>query len=650
MQKQDINLAKTSNEKTKSFLNYYCSTGRNFDYAVLINGKWGSGKTHFIKGFMNDFSIENGTSFIYVSLYGISSLRQIDEKIFKSLHPLLSSKAAKLAKSIAKGLIKATTRYDLNGDGKDDISISSQIPEIELIDHLEANSDNILVFDDIERCAMPFNEILGYINYFVEHRSIRAILLANEKEIDKHGEEDDSKRYKSVKEKLVGHIFEITPPDEMDLIILADSIKNKRAKSIVLKNFSEIYKIYVASELYNIRSLKKALRIFENLSDELQEIHWNNEEAIIILLKMIIALSFEANSGILVKNEIPQILIKSAYDFRINRKRDHELNSENTLSKYDKIKRKYEMVVFSSEVIKGETLASLLFDGWIDAPILINDLNQSRFYKPDTPPPAWRLAWKLWDLDDDTFSKFYKDIYDQFTNNEYNSIGEFLQICGLMLISADIGISLLSKEEIVNRLIENSNILFNSKKFSIFDVEAYNNSGGLFDSFTHEGYEVHNSKSPEFRRIWAHIESVSKDEYVKSIPDLASDLLIEMKEDSIGFFNSLCGNRENPSKFPNIPILSYIPTSKFISTLLSLEPESQRKIFLSLKERFDSFSPRQTNLDKPSWEREISWLSEINEKLSEEMNSMKPLSRYRFESYVRTSILPNIPITPPSPA
>ena len=45
--------------------------------------------------------------------------------------------------------------------------------------------DSILIFDDLERCDCPINEILGYINTFVEHDGMKVILVANQKEIGK---------------------------------------------------------------------------------------------------------------------------------------------------------------------------------------------------------------------------------------------------------------------------------------------------------------------------------------------------------------------------------------------------------------------------------------------------------------------------------
>ena len=43
----------------------------------------------------------------------------------------------------------------------------------------------IICFDDLERCYLSINEILGYINRLVEHNNCKVVILANEKEIGK---------------------------------------------------------------------------------------------------------------------------------------------------------------------------------------------------------------------------------------------------------------------------------------------------------------------------------------------------------------------------------------------------------------------------------------------------------------------------------
>ena len=65
------------------------------DYAIMLNGKWGSGKTYFWNNNLRDKieKISNeGKKYktIYISLYGVNSLEEISKKLFIETNPMLS--------------------------------------------------------------------------------------------------------------------------------------------------------------------------------------------------------------------------------------------------------------------------------------------------------------------------------------------------------------------------------------------------------------------------------------------------------------------------------------------------------------------------------------------------------------------------------
>jgi tRNA A37 threonylcarbamoyladenosine biosynthesis protein TsaE len=43
-----------ANDATLHFLRYYCDPSNKLDYAVMVNGKWGAGKTHLINSFTGE--------------------------------------------------------------------------------------------------------------------------------------------------------------------------------------------------------------------------------------------------------------------------------------------------------------------------------------------------------------------------------------------------------------------------------------------------------------------------------------------------------------------------------------------------------------------------------------------------------------------
>ena len=70
------------------------------DYAIMINGEWGSGKTYFwnhkIKPKIEAMQV-NGKRLtpIYMSLYGISNLEEISKKIFIETTQLMNKNLKK---------------------------------------------------------------------------------------------------------------------------------------------------------------------------------------------------------------------------------------------------------------------------------------------------------------------------------------------------------------------------------------------------------------------------------------------------------------------------------------------------------------------------------------------------------------------------
>jgi chromosomal replication initiation ATPase DnaA len=54
------------------YLNYYCDPDNRCDFAVMLKGAWGSGKTHCITRFKEDRQAKfPNRKILYVTLYGV---------------------------------------------------------------------------------------------------------------------------------------------------------------------------------------------------------------------------------------------------------------------------------------------------------------------------------------------------------------------------------------------------------------------------------------------------------------------------------------------------------------------------------------------------------------------------------------------------
>lgn len=160
---------------------------RMYHYAFLINGKWGCGKTYFIQNelipHIRELSNKEGLvlDVNYISLYGVSSMEEISQMLcvqaIKDKMGKVGDLADTKAGQIATVLISAATKIGLGKLGSDNSDLEN------LIATIPDYKNNVIIFDDLERCSCDIVEVLGYINNFVEHSDASIILAANEDEI-----------------------------------------------------------------------------------------------------------------------------------------------------------------------------------------------------------------------------------------------------------------------------------------------------------------------------------------------------------------------------------------------------------------------------------------------------------------------------------
>ena len=165
-----------------------------YNYAIMIDGEWGCGKTYFIKNQLIE-EIEKhekqstvttkgykSRQVIYISLYGVKSIEEISKQVFMKSYLSKAENAQGITKAGIKvvGTVLPAVFDVINNKIGTDLNTDNISDSIE---HLLPTKNSILIFDDLERCDCQINEILGYINSFVEQDGLKVILVANQKEI-----------------------------------------------------------------------------------------------------------------------------------------------------------------------------------------------------------------------------------------------------------------------------------------------------------------------------------------------------------------------------------------------------------------------------------------------------------------------------------
>lgn len=559
------------NQHIREFLSYYCALNSSPEYAVLIKGLWGTGKTWFIQ----DYLKQEGQDHLYVSLYGVTSFEDIESDFFRQLHPLLSSKGAKLLGKLAKGMLKATIKFDIDDDGQSDGTITAGVPNDKLIESLKLES-KVLVFDDIERCGIPICDLLGYINQFVEHNGFKTILIANEHEIIEREEKTESHflAYRRVKEKLVGKTFEIVPDHAPALSYFVDQLQCEEAKTAVNTNKELVVQLYNSSKYKNLRILRNALwdfdRLFAKLSLEITE----NKLLVSHLLTLFLIYSFEIMSGTIFPKDISSL--RSSLFSSLGRK-NGEVNPD---QKYINIKGKYSGVDFYDSLFDESIWQSILGNSIIPLAEIEEAIFNSRYFQSQNQP-NWIRLWHARDLEDEEFETVLSSVEDEWKTKTYKEIGIVKHIVGLLLWLSDCDLYKNSKTEIleysksyVDYLKEQGYLITSASRGDFYFGGSWAGLG-----FHSEGEEI-------FQEFCKYVKEKEEAALLESYTTEASALLIMMREDTDKFLRSLvlCNHPDN--RFYNVPIIEYLSPSDFVLTFLNLSPNQRRTVACVFEERY----------------------------------------------------------------
>lgn len=421
------------------------------DYAVMLNGEWGIGKTHFwnnkVRNKIESLQL-NGKRYttIYMSLYGISNLEDISKKIFiettqlmdKNLRKFMDSNGQKNIPEYAKTGLDMANFFGVTQNG-DKIDYSNFF----------STDDKVLCFDDLERANVDVIDILGYINNFVEHDHIKTIIICNEKELstklkssnlemktfiatyllDKQGELnvtdkpmvekiknkiehvfDKANDYERIKEKLVGETFEYAP--KFDYIINGILMRYENNPDLIRflrENTRLIITTFERSGTRNLRILKHALNDFQKVFDMVEKNYPNtNNRVMQTMLIFTIAISFEIKAGKITKDKFINVKDNEEYRSLLASSRILMDNRQFYIREFDNtyyynFKAEYRFFKFIEYYVRTRIFDMKLFKENMDTIRNTVDTENLPGYKR-------LLTEEYWKISDDEFVKVIEEV------------------------------------------------------------------------------------------------------------------------------------------------------------------------------------------------------------------------------------------------
>ena len=423
------------------------------DYAVMINGEWGSGKTHFwnnkVRKKIESMQL-NGRRYttIYMSLYGISNLEEISKKIFIETTQLMDKNLRKFMNNNEQ-----TTIPEYAKTGIDMANLFGVTQNGDKLDYAEffSTDDKVLCFDDLERANVDVIDILGYINNFVEHDHIKTIIICNEKELstklkssnlemktfiatyllDKQNELtkadkpivekiqdkiehvfDKANDYERIKEKLIGETFEYAP--KFDYIINGILMRYESNPDLIRflrENTRLIISTFNKSGTRNLRILKHALNDFKKIYEMVSKAYPNTSNRVMqTMLIFTIAVSFEIKAGKVTKDKFVNIKDNEEYKSILVSSRILMDNRQFYIKEFDNnyyynFKSDYRFFKFIEYYVRTRIFDMKIFKENMET--IINTIDTENL-------PAYKrlLTEEYWKIADDQFEGVIEEVYN----------------------------------------------------------------------------------------------------------------------------------------------------------------------------------------------------------------------------------------------
>lgn len=268
-------------EDEKSYLENDANNGT----ILMLSGVWGSGKTHFWKNIIETDLIPKikakEKSYIFISLYGKDSIKDIENEILQKAYSFLyeeDNDLIKKASSVFTNHIDFIPKISFFGFEIDPKNIAKVKDELSRKEELEksykALSNGLVCFDDFERKSskIDLNDLFGFITNLTENFKTKTIIITNQEAF----QNNDQQVFNTVKEKSVSKFILYNPSIEELFGVIYQDNKYKQL---------EPYKktILEAINLSEEKNARIYIQVLNNCLEYVEKVNNVNERTIYLL-------------------------------------------------------------------------------------------------------------------------------------------------------------------------------------------------------------------------------------------------------------------------------------------------------------------------------------------------------------------------------
>ena len=401
----------------------------NTDYAIMIDGEWGAGKTWYwdnvltqqIKAIPTKDNTEDKPSMYKVakiSLFGVSSVDDLRIKIFEETSTFFANKYVKTGAKFTGMIVnKVAGIFNVSETSAKDVS--------DLLSEFSVNLDHyVLCFDDLERIKTELLiELLGYINTLVEHDKVKVVFICNENEL----KDVDYHKYK---EKIVRFTHTIKADISKMVLEFAKGKEDGYSKYLCERK-DYIASIYQRGNCSNLRTLKYNLDIYEQVYEIIgktiqseNELHVYAVANYMLLLSMVYSIEYRRDNDEAKLKSLSKINRQWIYQLdtmdslsRQSGNNEDKQKSQAEKSEEEKIvdyQRYIKKCYFANSYIYGSSMPMIeyLLTGYCDEDAMRANIQwievEAKRYEASEEKQLYQELTQFWDTDDDVMANAVK--------------------------------------------------------------------------------------------------------------------------------------------------------------------------------------------------------------------------------------------------
>ncbi len=573
-------------------LEYYCGLN-NPTYAVLVTGEWGVGKTHQVNAIL-----EKKEPY-YISLFGITQTSEIYEAAFAKMFPArhYARKTSEKLKSVS---------FEVPG-------VSIPIGEIlggitNAVIKQNISSDRPIIFDDLERCSLKINEVMGVLNDFVEHHKCNVVIIAHDEKI--------VSEFNTIKEKIIGVSVEVAPQVESAL----DAFISDAAEVFAsIKEYRDCIRvIFDESGFTSLRVLRHVVLDAARLLSCIDRAFIANNSGISEVVKLFCAINIHYKMGLLTSKDDFNDIVSKYY------KNLYKMN-EDAPSSFGVIFSKFRAVNFGLDVFTGNVLRDIIVNGIYDQEGINYCLSTSVIFRERDQVPSWKIIYSFDSLDNNIIMNALKSLLEELRGRNITRSGEILHSYAALMMLSTKGVI---KKSIASLERDAVNYINGLARRGLLEPRgtSWDWDREFATSWMGNSYWVEEeSYGDSFSSVKAHLIQMREAEFDKTKSHIVQMALEHMNNSGSEFYSLLSFTSDGNNEYINIPFLQQIKARSFVNAWLKAPKQHWHMIAAGLKDRYQN----------GGLERELApekeWRLQVQQEVLRHANNSIGLSKARLD-------------------